>query len=81
MRRSINVPNVIQHVKAGKLRARALTSKEFSMFLPVILTFTETGFPSRFRLSFIRSPCAEDRLQSQENPSRLIQYADCIQSK
>ena len=41
-----NVPNVIQQVKAGKLRALAVTSRDRSMFLPNVPTVAESGFPS-----------------------------------
>lgn len=40
-----NVPNVIQHVKAGKLRALAVSSAKRSPFLPEIPTIAEAGVP------------------------------------
>ncbi len=40
-----NLSNVIQHVKSGKLKAIALTSKERSPQAPDIPTSTEAGYP------------------------------------
>ena len=40
-----NVPNVIQHIKAGRLRALAITSPKRSAALPEIPTVDEAGVP------------------------------------
>jgi len=40
-----NVPNVLQHVKAGKLRALAISSRERSPFAPDLPTVGEAGVP------------------------------------
>jgi tripartite-type tricarboxylate transporter receptor subunit TctC len=40
-----NVPNVLQQVKAGKLRAVAVSSKERSPFVKELPTVTESGVP------------------------------------
>jgi tripartite-type tricarboxylate transporter receptor subunit TctC len=38
-----NVPNVLQHVRAGKLRALAVSSRERSPFMPDLPTVAEAG--------------------------------------
>ncbi|GLS29867.1 Tripartite-type tricarboxylate transporter, receptor component TctC [Mesorhizobium albiziae] len=40
-----NVPSSIQHLKSGKLRALAVTSKKRSMALPDVPTIDESGLP------------------------------------
>ena len=40
-----NVPNVLQHVKAGRLRALAVSSRERSPFMPDLPTVAEAGLP------------------------------------
>jgi len=40
-----NVPNVLQQVKAGKLRALAVSSKERSPFIRQLPTIAESGVP------------------------------------
>jgi tripartite-type tricarboxylate transporter receptor subunit TctC len=40
-----NVPNVIQHVKSGRLRALAVSSATRSPFLPQVPTIAESGVP------------------------------------
>jgi tripartite-type tricarboxylate transporter receptor subunit TctC len=40
-----NVPNVLQQVKAGKLRALAVSSKERSPFIKELPTIAESGVP------------------------------------
>ena len=40
-----NVPNVLPHVKAGKMRALAITSAERSSLAPEIKTVAEQGYP------------------------------------
>ena len=40
-----NVPNVIQHIKAGRLRALAITSPKRSAALPEVPTVDEAGVP------------------------------------
>lgn len=41
-----NVPNVLQHVKAGKLRALAVSSKKRSPFVSDLPTVAESGVPA-----------------------------------
>jgi tripartite-type tricarboxylate transporter receptor subunit TctC len=40
-----NVPNVLQHVKAGRLRALAVSSRERSPYMPDLQTVAEAGVP------------------------------------
>ena len=40
-----NVPNVLQHIKAGKLRGMAVSSRERSPFIPDLPTVAEAGVP------------------------------------
>jgi tripartite-type tricarboxylate transporter receptor subunit TctC len=40
-----NVPNVLQHIKAGKLRGLAVSSRERSPFAPDLPTVAEAGVP------------------------------------
>lgn len=40
-----NVPNVLQHLKAGKLRGLAVSSRERSPFTPDLPTVSEAGVP------------------------------------
>jgi len=40
-----NVPNVLQHIKAGKLRGLAVSSRERSPFTPDLPTVAEAGVP------------------------------------
>ncbi|MGH8767250.1 MAG: tripartite tricarboxylate transporter substrate-binding protein, partial [Burkholderiales bacterium] len=41
-----NVPNVLQHVKSGKLRGLAVSSRERSPFTPGLPTVAEAGLPA-----------------------------------
>lgn len=40
-----NVPNIVQHVRAGKMRALGVTSKTRAPLLPDIVPITEAGVP------------------------------------
>lgn len=40
-----NVPNIVQHVRAGKMRALGVTSKSRAPLLPDIVPITEAGVP------------------------------------
>jgi tripartite-type tricarboxylate transporter receptor subunit TctC len=40
-----NVPNIVQHVRAGKMRALGVTSKTRTSLLPDIVPITEAGVP------------------------------------
>ena len=40
-----NVPNIVQHVRAGKMRALGVTSKTRTSLLPDIAPITEAGVP------------------------------------
>lgn len=47
-----NAPNVLNHIKTGKLRALAVTSKERIPQLPDVPTLAEQGFPEAESTSF-----------------------------